>query len=149
MPSSLHHPQQILLCVLAHYFRFFPGGLFFLCGWMGGSRVLLVLGYRSRQETEALHCRKGWRHFRPQPGCHLPNSHWAGIISNCSKVTLQRYFSVVKKGLNVHQLMGAGRRRNVLRPNFPQPNSPITKHPTTKRPNGPACTEQSPLRTGQ
>ncbi len=27
-----------------------------------------------------LHRKKGLRHSRPQPGCHLPNSPWAGII---------------------------------------------------------------------
>jgi hypothetical protein len=43
--------------------------------------------------------------------------------------------------------MQAGRRKNVLRPNFPPPNSPISKHPTAKRPNGAACTEQFLLRT--
>jgi hypothetical protein len=24
--------------------------------------------------------KKAFRYFRPQPGCHLPNSPWAGII---------------------------------------------------------------------
>ncbi len=23
-----------------------------------------------------IHCKKGWRFSRPQPGCHLPNSPW-------------------------------------------------------------------------
>ncbi len=27
-----------------------------------------------------VHCKKGQRFSRPQPGCHLPNSPWAGII---------------------------------------------------------------------
>ncbi len=26
------------------------------------------------------HCKKGYRFSRPQPGCHLPNSPWPGII---------------------------------------------------------------------
>jgi hypothetical protein len=24
--------------------------------------------------------KKGYRHSRPQPGCHLPDSPWAGIV---------------------------------------------------------------------
>jgi hypothetical protein len=27
-----------------------------------------------------IHCKKGYRFSRPQPGCHLPNSPWPGII---------------------------------------------------------------------
>ncbi len=29
---------------------------------------------------EAPHCKKSLRFYRPQPGCHLPNSPWTGII---------------------------------------------------------------------
>jgi hypothetical protein len=27
-----------------------------------------------------VHCKKGYRFSRPQPGCHLPNTHWTGIF---------------------------------------------------------------------
>jgi hypothetical protein len=27
-----------------------------------------------------IHCKKAFRYSRPQPGCHLPNSPWAGIM---------------------------------------------------------------------
>jgi hypothetical protein len=33
-----------------------------------------------RGETGGVHCKKGYRFSRPQPGCHLPNSPWPGII---------------------------------------------------------------------
>jgi hypothetical protein len=31
---------------------------------------------------ECVHCKKGYRFSRPQPGCHLPNSSWQGIIKS-------------------------------------------------------------------
>jgi hypothetical protein len=32
------------------------------------------------QITQVYTEKKRWRHSRPQPGCHLPNSSWEGII---------------------------------------------------------------------
>jgi hypothetical protein len=32
------------------------------------------------QSNTNLHCKKGWRYSRPQPGCHLPNFPWPEII---------------------------------------------------------------------
>ncbi len=34
-----------------------------------------------------LHCKKGYRFSRPQPGCHLSNSAWPGIIKRVRLVT--------------------------------------------------------------
>ncbi len=31
-------------------------------------------------DLSLIHCTKGYRFSRPQPGCHLPNSPWPGII---------------------------------------------------------------------
>ncbi len=33
-----------------------------------------------RGDTKGIHCKKGCRFSRPQPGCHLPHSPWPGII---------------------------------------------------------------------
>jgi hypothetical protein len=33
-----------------------------------------------KKVKERLKCKKGLQYSRPQPGCHLPNCLWAGII---------------------------------------------------------------------
>ncbi len=48
----------------------------------------LIVSYKDEIVTVAkgeeyvvqLHCKKGYQFFRPQPGFHLPNSPWPGII---------------------------------------------------------------------
>ncbi len=45
--------------------------------------ILQVTNFFPKTEQCLTHkhtVKKGKRHFRPQPGCHLPNSPWAGII---------------------------------------------------------------------
>ncbi len=39
------------------------------------------LFFSSRGKVRLIHRKKAFRYSRPQPGCHLPNSPWAGIIN--------------------------------------------------------------------
>jgi hypothetical protein len=36
------------------------------------------------------HCKKGYRFSRPQSGCHLPNSPWAGIIGSEDRLLMRQ-----------------------------------------------------------
>jgi hypothetical protein len=42
--------------------------------------VALTIISHAGEGGRSLHCKKGKPFSRPQPGCHLPNSPWPGII---------------------------------------------------------------------
>jgi hypothetical protein len=45
-----------------------------------GVKEVKLKGGRNQRGRRKVHCKKGCRFYRPQTGCHLPNSPWPGII---------------------------------------------------------------------
>jgi hypothetical protein len=61
-----YSPVDVLYCFTANVY------LCFTCAAQFEQNFFL--------ELVCIHCKKGYRFSRLQPGCHLPNSPWRGII---------------------------------------------------------------------
>ncbi len=59
--------------------------------WVKGNRIKIS----ACAGVQLLHRKKAFQYSRPQPGCHLPNSPWAGIMTSYIKYSAYRESLVI------------------------------------------------------